>query len=126
MTIERALKTWRAESNGKQDNRISQIIGIYHRNMARLSITIHCSQGNKTTLPIKESILRAVYDQLDDVAKDTVLLQCFGGERYTALNLLSLSCKSPLGRSPEIELVTTGFQCVTRIAYLHETGAENQ
>jgi hypothetical protein len=90
LSIEKFLKEWRAETNGKQDNRISQVIGIYHRNMARLSMTIHCSRGNRTTIPIKESILRAIYDESDQETKDTILLQCYGGERYSALNLLPL------------------------------------
>jgi hypothetical protein len=90
LSIEKALKLWRAESNGKQDNRISQIIGIYHRNMARLSMTIHCSHGNKTTIPIKESVLRAIFNEQDEISQDTMLLQAFGAERYTTLNMIPL------------------------------------
>jgi len=69
----------------------SYLLGIFHRNYAKLDMSIHISSQHKT-IPISEPILRAIRQdpELTQIHYDAIDLMAFGGERFTALHTIDL------------------------------------
>jgi hypothetical protein len=86
-TLEQELKIWKAEGLTSQNLAVI-ILGIFHRNYARLELTIHVSGKGNKTIPIKEPILRAIRldEQLSEAQKDELDLMAYSGERRHAIN----------------------------------------
>ena len=73
-------------------NQAGVIIGIFHKNFAKLEITIHVGGSGKTKTKIPEPILRAIYNdpELAQEHRDAIDLQNYGAERRHATAMLEL------------------------------------
>ena len=70
----------------------SAIIGIFHKNFAKLEITIHIKGSGNVKRKVAEPILRAIYtdEELTQEHRDALDLQAFGAERIHATRDLTL------------------------------------
>ncbi len=90
-SLEQELKLWKAENNRPGTYAmISRVLGVFHRNFARLQMTIHFPSSSNHTKPISEPTLRAIWNDLTPGDRDVLDLMAYGAERRNALNMLPL------------------------------------
>lgn len=92
-SLEQELKIWKSEGTTSNNAySVARILGVFHRNYARLSLTVHVDNNGNKTIPIKEPILRAIRqdEQLSEEQKDEIDLMAYSGERRHAINMTAV------------------------------------